>query len=223
MKKDSISVRRKLKLRITHSLLGLFALIALVYSVNPKDFSSKQRGDKGIVTTYRSVIKNNPYSKHVSQGKQLVGKPFENEASLHQALKEGKVKRVRSSIGVIIDDLSHSQPYLVPEAYKILKEIGREFAKATNRDRIVITSLTRPLENQKDLTKTNLNASPNTSSHSYGVSFDIAYTRFNRNRKYSHDAHKAIEEILIKLQSEGRILVIREKQSACYHVTVIKN
>lgn len=214
-------MKRTLKLRITQSLIGLIAVFAFIYSIPEKHIDRADKG-KGVVTTYRSVIKNNPYSLHVNQGKKMVGKPFESEASLESALKEGKVKRVRRSTGVIIDELTHSYPFLVPEAHSLLKEIGNEFSKRSSRQRIIITSLTRPIENQKDLTRSNRNASPNTSSHSYGVSFDIAYTRFNRDRKYNHDAHKTIEEILIKLQSEGRILVIREKQSACYHVTVLK-
>lgn len=212
----------KLKLRITQSLLALIALFALVYSVSPENYNEIVGKDKSVVTTYRSVIKNNPYSLHVKEGKELVGKPFENERSLQNALKEGKVKRVRRSIGVIIDDLTHSYPYLAPQAHSLLKEIGNEFSSRTSRQRIIITSLTRPIEIQRDLTRKNLNASPNTSSHSYGVSFDIAYTRFNRNKLYNHDAHRILEEILIKLQSEGKVLVIREKQSACYHVTVRK-
>ncbi|PKP39139.1 MAG: hypothetical protein CVT98_03100 [Bacteroidetes bacterium HGW-Bacteroidetes-15] len=216
-------MRKKSKLCITISIIFLLALFAVVFSSNPKNKGIENKNSKSnIVTTYRSIIKNNPYSQHVAQGKKLVGKPFESVETLLKAQSEGKVKRVKNSRGVIIDKLTHSKPYLHVDAESLLVEIGKEFYKKSSGSRIVITSLTRPIEKQRELTKSNLNASPNTSSHSYGVSFDIAYTRFNKNRKYSHNDHKVIEEILIKLQAENRILVIREKQSACYHVTVKK-
>lgn len=173
-----------------------------------------------VVTTYRSTIKNNPYSLHVAVGKKLTGQPFKNKEEIEAAHRKGMLSRVKDSKGVIIDDLTHSKPYLHKEAANILREIGIEFRKKSPKNSFVVTSLTRPTERQRDLTKTNPNASPNISSHSYGVSFDIAYTKFNKDRKYNHDAHKAVEEVLKKFQADGKIYVIREKNSACYHITV---
>jgi hypothetical protein len=216
-------MRKKLKLRITLSIISLIAIFALVFSIPPQNQEFENKESKSnVVTTYRSTIKNNPYSHHVAQGKKLVGKPFDSADSILEAYKVGEMRRVKNSKGVIIDKLTHSKPYLQIEAESLLVEIGKAFYKKSSGSRIIITSLTRPIEKQSELAKSNLNASPNISSHSFGVSFDIAYTRFNKNRKYNHNDHRVIEEILIKLQSEGRILVIREKQSACYHVTVKK-
>jgi len=210
-----------LKVRFTIffiALLGVGALIYAGYSEKIED-NPKEDNKKGVVTTYRSTIKNNPYSQHVAIGKALTANAFDNREQIENAYRQGLLVKVKNSRGVIIDELTHSKPYLHKTSAEILKEIGRDFHKKTSGGRIIVTSLTRPIEKQRELTRKNINASPNTSSHSYGVSFDIAYTRFNRDGKYNHDAHRAIEEILKKYQADGRILVIRETQSACYHIT----
>jgi hypothetical protein len=213
-------MKKSNRIKLIIIFIGLVSVILLIFTIPSKELETNVSSNRKIVTTYRSTIKNNPYSLHVAAGKKLSGKPFKNINEIEKAYKEGKMKKVTNSKGVIIDDLTHSKPYLQKEAAALLEELGREFYKANSGNRIVITSLTRPIEKQRELVKTNPVASPNTSSHSYGVSFDIAYTKFNRNRKYHHDSHKAIEEILKKYQAEKKILVIREKQSACYHVTV---
>lgn len=213
----------KMKTRIIgfSIIIAVIATILILVVGSKKDEKNQTAASKrNIVTTYRSTIKNNPYSQHVSSGKKLSGTPYHNLAEIEKANKDGKVKRVKNSRGIIIDDLTHSKPYLQKDAALLLEEIGKEFYKKSGGSSIVVTSLTRPIEKQRELVKTNPVASPNTSSHSYGVSFDIAYTKFNRNRKYNHDDHRVIEEILKKYQAEKRVLIIREKQSACYHVTV---
>lgn len=214
-------------MKMNTRIIGLSIIIAVIATIiilvvgSKKDEKNQTAASKSsIVTTYRSTIKNNPYSQHVSSGKKLSGTPYHNLAEIEKANKDGKVKRVKNSRGIIIDDLTHSKPYLQKDAALLLEEIGKEFYKKSGGSSIVVTSLTRPIEKQRELVKTNPVASPNTSSHSYGVSFDIAYTKFNRNRKYNHDNHRVIEEILKKYQAEKRVLIIREKQSACYHVTV---
>lgn len=213
-------MKKKNKLFWSILLLGIICAIAIVayniFSDSEPDFEHS----KNVVTTYRSLIKNDPYNLQVAVGKRLTGKPFQNSESVEKAEREGKISAVRNSKGVIIDDLTHSIPYLHPKAAQILIQIGKEFNSLTDGDNLIVTSLTRPIDNQKALTKTNPNASPNTSTHSYGVSFDIAYTKFNRKRQYNHDAHRAIDEILKRLQKEKKIFVIREKLSACYHITV---
>lgn len=210
-----------LKVRLTMSFIALLAIGTLIFAGrNEKvEDTPKVENRKGVVTTYRSTIKNNPYREHIAVGKALTLNPLDNREQVERAYREKLLVKVKNSRGVIIDELTHSKPYLHKASAEILKEIGREFYKETSGGRIIITSLTRPIERQRELVRTNINASPNVSSHSYGVSFDIAYTRFNRDGKYNHDAHRAIETILKRFQAEGKILVIRETQSACYHVT----
>jgi hypothetical protein len=216
-------MRKHFKTSITFTLIAVVAIAVLFISSFSKVEKPKELVKaSNVVTTYRSTIKNNAYSLHIAVGKNLIGKPFANIIEIEEAYKKRLIEKVRNSRGVIIDNLTHSKPFLHREALLLLNEIGREFYKESSGSRIIITSLTRPIENQRELTRTNINASPNISSHSYGVSFDIAYTRFNRNKQYNHDDHRVIETILKRMQAEKKLLVIREKQSACYHITVNK-
>jgi len=203
--------------------LAIITGTAILFSCNSKEKDLElAKKNRNVVTTYRSTIKNNAYSHHVSTGKALTGKPFKNIEAIEDAFKKGYLSRVKNTKGVIVDDLTHSRPFLQTDAADLLVEIGKEFHKRSSGKRFIVTSLTRPIEKQRELSKSNLNASPNISSHSYGVSFDIAYTKFNKNKKYNHDAHRIIEEILKEYQANKSVYVIREKQSACYHVTVRK-
>jgi hypothetical protein len=214
-------MRNSKRLLLTLLFISITSLFVVLSDLLTQPVKSSETAKSRIaVTTYRSTIKNNPYSRHIEVGKALSGKPFEKASELELAYKKREIVKVGNSRGVIIDKLTHSKPFLNKHAALLLEEIGREFYKQTGGESIVITSLTRPIENQSQLVRSNINASPNISSHSYGVSFDIAYTRFNKDMQYSHNSHKTIEEILTKMQSEKKILVIREKQSACYHITV---
>jgi hypothetical protein len=73
---------------------------------------------------------------------------------------------------------------------------------------------------QKRLMRKNRNATKKVSTHCYGVSFDISYVRFNGKRGYDFLLMRKLEKILLKRQKEGRIYVLREINSKCYHITV---
>jgi|GEM_PF-5595523 len=152
---------------------------------------------------------------------QNVGVPLlQDEDDIEQYLKLGKLEKVYNNTGYYIAKLNFSHPVLVPKAKKVLKEIGERFDDSTNGDFFVVTSLTRSVSGQRRLVKKNVNATPNTSTHSYGCSFDISYTRFNDERGYNPRLQKILEEILMAMQKEGKIFVIKERRIACYHVTV---
>lgn len=204
------------------SFIVLMSILAIEFFIKYKNENTSPAKRHSNTITYGSSIKNNPYRLHVQVGKELVGKPFTNDREVLDASGNGNLRRIKSGRGIIIDDLTHSLPYLHPAAAEILEEIGKLFHEKTNGNKLVINSLTRSIEGQKALTKTNLNASPNTSSHSYAVSFDIAYSKFNRNRSYQHESHRTLELILKEFQKKNKIYVIREKQSACYHITARK-
>jgi hypothetical protein len=76
------------------------------------------------------------------------------------------------------------------------------------------------VEAQKNLTKTNSNATKNISSHSYGVSFDISYIRFNGNKGHNPQLKASLEKILVDLRNEKKNYLRNEKFQSCYHVSV---
>lgn len=150
------------------------------------------------------------------------GLPMINtSAELQQLVDSGKLVSVTENKGYKIHTLTHSHPALIPEAYEALKEIGIQFWDHTGPDNIfMVTSLTRTSDDQKRLRKVNLNATRNESTHCYGCSFDISYVRFNAVKEPNPKLQKILEDILVRMKDEGRIYVIIEKKSACYHITV---
>jgi hypothetical protein len=214
---------RSIKRGVALSILFTITLFIAFITIQPFSISNKKgNNEKQAKITWGSKIKSNPYRLHVEAGKQKTGKPYKTKIDIYEAHKKGVLTRITSGKGLIITDLTHSEPYLHPDAGIILYEIGKEFFTRSKRNRMIVNSLTRTIEDQRELTKTNPVASPNTSSHSYAVSFDIAYSKFNRNKKYDHDCHRILEEVLTSFQNKKKIYIIREKQSACYHITVRK-
>ncbi len=121
--------------------------------------------------------------------------------------------------------MHHSVKMLTPDAYEVLKSIGADFERKTgnNNDYFIVTSLTRTIEKQKKLTKTNRNATRSISSHSYGYSFDISYSQFNWLLYNDLELQNALKEILLVYQQSKIILVIKEKNTQCFHITVPKS
>lgn len=83
----------------------------------------------------------------------------------------------------VVRELDASAPYVTPDAYALLEEIGRRF-QARMEDmglpafRIEITSALRTAEDQAALRRTNPNAAAGTSTHELGTTVDVAYTSF---------------------------------------------
>jgi hypothetical protein len=76
------------------------------------------------------------------------------------------------------------------------------------------------MDQQKKLYRRNRNATAGNSSHSYGVSFDISYIRFNGKKAFNYKAQKQLEAVLNYFQEINKIYVIKERKQNCYHITV---
>lgn len=126
-----------------------------------------------------------------------------------------------------VDSLTHSLPYLVPEAEKLLSKIGKNFIDSLHRRgrdgyRIRVTSLLRTPASVKRLRRVNRNAT-DSSTHQFGTTFDLTYTRFHclDSTKTLHDGDlkNLLAEVLLDLRNQGKCLVKFERHSACYHIT----
>ena len=134
---------------------------------------------------------------------------------------------IKSCPEYYVDKLTHSYPYLVPQAADLLKEIGQRFndtlqARGGGDYRIKVTSVMRTPATVKLLRRINVNAT-NESAHQYGTTFDISYSRFicdsiNVNRSFE-DLKNLLGEILYDLREEGRCYVVFERKQGCFHVT----
>lgn len=128
------------------------------------------------------------------------------------------------------DKLTHSIPYLVPKAAKLLVEIGLNFRDSLFKKKIppyklVITSVTRSIDDNVRLSKRNFNVSQN-SAHCYGTTFDISWRRFaskdmQNDDQVSRDHLKLVlAEVLYDLRERKKCYVMYETKQACFHITV---
>lgn len=169
-------------------------------------------------------IPRNPYTAHRAAARSLPNSFFvANKNELEWGKRGGRLEAVEDARGYHIAPLSHSHKVLLPRAHKILNEIGDAFADElegtpSEGALIRITSLTRTDNQQNSLGKRNYNAIDDQSTHSYGASFDIAFTDRPNNRVDCSAATRAIEKVLLDFQRRGKILIITE--GTCLHVTV---
>lgn len=129
-----------------------------------------------------------------------------------------------------VDSLTHSLPYLIPEAAKLLADIGKRFkdsviARGGAEHRIRVTSLLRTPHTVRKLRRVNRNAT-DSSTHQFATTFDISYVRFDAvdtcRRINDGDLKNLLGEILLDLRNQGRCLVKFERLSPCFHITVTK-
>ena len=129
-----------------------------------------------------------------------------------------------------LDTLTHSVPYLVPEAAALLDRIGKDFkdslaARGGDSHLIKVTSLLRTPESVGRLRRVNINAT-DSSTHQYGTTFDISYVKFYCSDPtrviHQGDLKNLLGEVLLALRDEGACMVKYERKTGCYHVTACK-
>lgn len=159
--------------------------------------------------------------KHLRAAKKYGTGSIKNDVSLKQKVAQGDLVEVLADEGYVLNDMTHSYPYLTKEALAILRTIGSSFYAASGtKSYFTVTSLTRTVETQNALRKRNSNAARDESSHCYGVSFDISYIRYDGKRAWNKKLTTALEGILATLQKQGKIYVVRENKQSCFHITV---
>jgi hypothetical protein len=172
--------------------------------------------------------------KHVAFAKAQGISGFTTEQELLEGadtmVKEGKLVKISDNNFYVLKELTHSHPYLTPEAAKLPDEIGLRFRKKLEEKGLdkcyfQVSSLLRSNENQRRLSRSNFNASSNT-SHLYATTFDITYNKVvkkpnpqERIEVVDGPAMKLLSETIGELRNEGRCLVVTERREACFHIT----
>lgn len=145
------------------------------------------------------------------------------------AKMRSELREVKTNGNYIVDELTHSVPYLVPAAKEELDYIGAQWADILSRNnlphyRFYVTSILRTEADVKSLQRSgNINSVTN-SCHCYGTTFDIAYARFDKVTD-SHDyvvednLKLALGQILLNEQRAGKIYVKYEWRQSCFHIT----
>ena len=140
-----------------------------------------------------------------------------------------ELSKVETCEYFMIEPLTHSVPYLRPNAKKLLEEIGRDFQDSLrNRgakvDRIKVTSLLRTEADVERLQKVNTNASAK-STHCYGTTFDIAHNGFEPGSEGGKELTTAqmktvLAHVLYRLRMKHKCWVLCEERQKCFHITV---
>lgn len=127
-----------------------------------------------------------------------------------------------------VDKLTHSLPYLVPEAAALLERIGYDFIdtlamRGVDGYKIKVTSLLRTPATVRRLRRVNVNAT-DSSTHQFGTTFDISWTNFicaDTTRTINEgDLKNVLAEVIYNLRRQGKCMVVFERKTCCFHVTV---
>jgi hypothetical protein len=119
-------------------------------------------------------------------------------AAEHEAaVRAGRLVRLEDSTEYwVMRALTHSEPYVTPDARALLLEIGRRFharldAMGVPRYRMEVTSLLRTAASQAELRRVNPNAALGESTHEYGTTMDVAYASFGAPAELGFDVGSA--------------------------------
>lgn len=166
--------------------------------------------------------------KHLAAAKRLGIEPVASREEAKKASR--KMKEIETNTYYEVEKLTHSIPFLVPEAAELLEDIGRNFQDSLYNlnaplYKIKVTSVTRTVEDVSKLRKRNVNSSAN-SAHQYGTTFDISWVRYTKiKEKDPLDLDKdqlklVLATVLRDLQRAERCYVKHERKQGCFHITV---
>ena len=132
-----------------------------------------------------------------------------------------KLVKLKDTKYFIVDNLTHSVPYLVADAADFLTALGKLMQEYNGtHSRFIVTSVTRTDEDVKKLSRGNVNASQN-SAHRYATTIDITYNRFDRHGVTNDMQWKAdLSRALYDMRKAGYCYVKYERKQACFHITV---
>lgn len=138
-----------------------------------------------------------------------------------------QLEKVRNCRAYSLAPMSHSVPYLRPNAKAALDQIGMAFrdslrSKGLPDHKILVTSILRTREDVDRLQRTNSVATSN-SCHCYGTTFDISYRQFEcvsiGKSMTQEDLKKVLGEVLYDQRKAGSIYVKHEVSQPCFHIT----
>ncbi|MDD6211352.1 MAG: DUF5715 family protein [Bacteroidales bacterium] len=164
---------------------------------------------------------------HLEAAKKLGVEPVASREEAEHMKR--KLKEIKSNDFYEIEDLTHSIPYLVPEAKKLLETIGENFRDSLDSHnaplyKLRVTSVTRTKEDITKLRKRNYNSSEN-SAHMYATTFDISWSKYIKAEKkdtltLSNEQLKMLlAGVLRDLQKADKCYVKHERKQGCFHIT----
>ena len=211
-------------------LIGLAAACTLG-GCKKKDMSMKMnepRNIRGVQGFQRTFNDQNP--RHLAMA-QAIGVPPVASQEEARGMTD-RLHHIADNERYAVDSLTHSIPYLVPGAARLLDTIGANFldslrCKGLNPNKVLVTSVLRTQQDVKKLRRRNVNASAR-SAHCYGTTFDVSWKRFVKiedpdgrpMQDVSPDTLKLVlAEVLRDLQHATQCYVKYEIRQGCFHIT----
>ena len=180
--------------------------------------------------TFNYKLKFNDLQSKQHEVASRIGLPHPPKDRADAATMRSKLVEVKSNNNYVVDDLTHSVPYLIPSAKRELDAIGEEWADILSRNnlphyRFRVTSILRTQQDIKQLQRSGNINSVTQSCHCYGTTFDLAYFHFDkvtRTCDYMHEDNLklVLGQVLLNHQRAGKIYVKYEAKQACFHITV---
>lgn len=162
---------------------------------------------------------------HLNEAQAIGIKPISNPADAWHINRP--LRHIGTCREYYLDDLTHSLPFLVPEAADLLRDIGQRFndslmARGGGSYRLKVTSVLRTGSSVTSLRRRNVNA-VEASAHQYGTTFDISYAKFICDSvtvaRTQEDLKNLLAEVLKQLRDEQRCYVKYERKQGCFHIT----
>lgn len=210
-------------------ILSFAFILVLLYACGPDEVvHNKPKNIKG-VRNYKKEF-NDLNDAQLAVAKRIGISPLKSREDVCKI--ESKLDKLESNDLYTVDNLTHSVPFLVPKARKLLEVISQNFEdslsmKGLNKAKPIITSVLRTKEDIKKLRRTNINSTEN-SAHLYATTFDITYKRYDKVErgkgkiyKPANDDHlkKVMSEVLRDLRNLKKCFVKYEVKQGCFHIT----
>ncbi|MFN3874692.1 MAG: DUF5715 family protein [Flavobacteriales bacterium] len=178
-----------------------------------------------------------PAYKHLSR---MAGvRPVKDKEALGRGLASGTIglERVAGNAHFHVAHMDHGSPYLTPKAAATLRSIASGFHdRIAGTDlagaRLNVTSLFRTKEDQRNLGRGNVNATRDGDApHTHGTSIDISYMKFVGREGEPLElkgcqqvflAETLAEVVAEHCAKDKRIFATKERQQACYHISVCR-
>lgn len=164
---------------------------------------------------------------HLAEAQKIGIEPVPSREAAEHASR--KMEEIQTNKYYEVEELTHSIPYLVPEAATLLEDIGRNFQDSLRNlnasiYKVKVTSVTRTVDDVKNLKKRNSNSSEN-SAHQYGTTFDVSWARFTKvdekdTLNIDKDRLKMVLAMVLRdLKRADRCYVKHERKQGCFHIT----
>lgn len=165
---------------------------------------------------------------HMAEAQRIGIKPATTREEAESV--KGDMEEIKSCDYYEVEELRHSIPYLIPSAATLLEDIGKNFQDSLSHlnssiYKIKVTSVTRTIDDVKNLKKRNSNSSEN-SAHRYGTTFDVSWAKYLKvdqkdTLNIDNDRLKMVLAMVLRdLKREDRCYVKHERKQGCFHITV---